>query len=212
MKSKASRQIIDGKGVRMISTAEVVRAIDLFMADDGMIHNVNEESGKGRGKVFAGNLLRVIGVLLMALVIATCLIVVVPSFTGYDSYVVASGSMEPELPVGCMVYSQKTEPELLRTGDIIVFRDPTRGTTPITHRVVTNNPFTQTIVTKGDANEREDVNLATYENVIGKVEYYAPYIGYAASLFSNAFGKIVAGLILVEGWLLIEIGRRMKMR
>ena len=193
----------------MISTAEVVRAIDLFMADDGMIHNVNEESGKGRGKAFAGNLLKVIGVLLMALVIATCLIVVVPSFTGYDSYVVASGSMEPNLPVGCMVYSKKTEPELLRTGDIIVFKDPSRGTTPITHRVVTNNPFTQTIVTKGDANEREDVNMATYENVIGKVEYYAPYIGYAALLFSNAFGKIVAGLILIEGWLLIEIGRRM---
>ena len=193
----------------MISTAEVVRAIDLFMADDGMIHNVNEESGQGRGKVFAGNLLRVIGVLLMVLVIASSLIVVVPSFTGYDSFVVASGSMEPELPVGCMVYSKKTEPELLRAGDIIVFKDPSRGTTPITHRVVTNNPFTQTIVTKGDANEREDVNMATYENVIGKVEYYAPYIGYAALLFSNAFGKIVAGLILIEGWLLIEIGRRM---
>ncbi|MBE6019008.1 MAG: signal peptidase I [Clostridiales bacterium] len=197
----------------MLKIYSNANALDMSRVERNQdLYKEAEADSVRRGSKVAGHILSTLGAFIMLLVIAACLIVVVPGFAGYRSYVVASGSMEPLFPVGTIVYVEETEPLLLRTGEIIVFRDPSRGTTPITHRVVANNTDKQLIRTKGDANEGEDINPVTYENVIGTVEYYLPYAGYATFLFANTFGKIVACLILVEAWLLMELGRRMKMR
>ena len=172
--------------------------------------NTPSRSSKDRFSVFTGHLLTGLGVLFISFVLVSCLSFIAPKIAGYDAYVVASGSMEPNLPVGCIVYSKDVEPSQLRMGDVIVFNDPSRGTAPITHRVVTNNPFTQTITTKGDANDNEDVNPVSYENVVGIVKAHVPYLGYAVSLYSNILGKITAALLIIEAWLLTEIGRRLK--
>ena len=124
---------------------------------------------RAAGRNAAGRILYVIGALLMAVVIAACFSLVIPKLAGYDVYVVVSGSMEPAIPVGSIVYSHKTEPAELQTDDVIVFIDSARGETPITHRVVTNDTAACLITTKGDANEHEDVDPVTYDNVIGKV-------------------------------------------
>jgi len=42
---------------------------------------------------------------------------------GYEVLVVQSGSMEPEYPVGSMVYVKPVDAEQLRTGDVITFTD-----------------------------------------------------------------------------------------
>lgn len=197
----------------MLKIYSNANALDMSRVERNQdLYKEAEADSVRRGSKVAGHILSTLGAFIMLLVIAACLIVVVPGFAGYRSYVVASGSMEPLFPVGTIVYVEETEPLLLRTGEIIVFNDPSRGTTPITHRVVANNTDKQLIRTKGDANEGEDVNPVTYDNVIGTVEYYLPYVGYAISLFASTFGKIVACLILVEAWLLMELGRRMKMR
>lgn len=178
---------------------------------ENSVTNENQEGkGTGRSASFTGRLLHGIGVFLMAFVVAACLVVVIPKIAGYESYIVISGSMEPTFPVGSIVYSKETDPTLLRSGDVIVFSDPSRGTAPITHRVVSNNPFTQTIRTKGDANSREDVNPVSYEDVIGKVERYLPSVGFIAAMFSTKTGKFIVALMLLEAWLLMEIGSRLK--
>lgn len=159
-----------------------------------------------------GKFLIAAGRLVMLVVVAACLSLVIPHFIGYETYVVVSGSMEPNIPVGSIVYSKKADPAALQTGDVIVFVDPARGTTPITHRVVTNDTAAGAIVTKGDANEAEDVNPATYDNIKGKVAVHIPRMGFLASALTSFLGKLVAILMLMEAWLLIEIGNRLKIR
>ena len=153
-----------------------------------------------------------IGVIIIVIVASACLSIVIPKLAGYNVYVVVSGSMEPAIPVGSIVYSKEVDPAQLQTGDVIVFTDPARGTTPITHRVVTNDTGTKTIITKGDANEREDANPVTYNHVIGIVTRHVPRIGFTAAMFTSLLGKVTAGLLLLEAWLLIEIGSRLMKR
>lgn len=172
--------------------------------------NENETKADMKGRNAFGRLLRVTGIILMLIVICACLSLIIPKAAGYEAYVVVSGSMEPNIPVDSLVYSKKTDPALLRAGDVIVFRDATRGTTPITHRVVSNNPFTGTIITKGDANAQQDANPVSYDDVVGKVKMHIPRIGSITAMFSSTFGRIIAVLILLEAWLLMEIGRRLR--
>lgn len=148
----------------------------------------------------------------MVVVICACLSLAIPKLAGYDIYVVVSGSMEPNIPVRSIVLSKEIEPSQLQTGDVIVFIDPARGTTPITHRIVENDTAAGTIRTKGDANEHEDVNPVTYDNVIGKVHAHIPRMGYVAHTLTSLLGKIVAVFLLIEAWLLIEIGKRSSAR
>ena len=194
----------------MIRTADIVRAIDMSRVErNEAIYRENEMANAGRGARVAGRVLKAIGVVLMVFVIAACLSLVIPKIAGYDAYVVVSGSMEPSIPVGSIVYSKPTEPETLVEGEVIVFKVPARGETPITHRVVINDPLTRTITTKGDANENMDANPVPYDNVVGKVVRYVPRVGFTVAMFTSAIGKLVAVLLLLEAWLLIEVGRRL---
>jgi len=199
------------KDKAMIRVVDIAQAIDMSRVErNEAIYRENEAVPKREGSVTAGRILHAIGVVLLVIVLTACLSLVIPKAAGYDAYVVVSGSMEPNIPVGSIVYSKETDPALLRAGDVIVFVNPARGTTPITHRVVSNNPVTGSIITKGDANSNEDANPVSYDNVIGVVKAHVPRIGFTAAMFTSAFGKLVAALILLEAWLLIEIGRRLK--
>ena len=199
----------------MIRIVDIAGAIDMSRVErNELIYKENEKENSmaepGRGARLAGRILHVIGVLLMVIVLAACLSLVIPKLAGYDGYVVVSGSMEPNIPVGSIVYSKEVDPALLRSGDVIVFIDETRGSTPITHRVVSNNPFTKSIITKGDANANQDANPVSYDNVIGLVTMHIPRVGFTAAMFTTRLGKLVAALILLEAWLLTEVGRRLR--
>ena len=195
----------------MIRIEDIAGAIDMSRVERNLdTYEENEVRAKRKGTAVAGRILNAVGIVLMVVVLAACLSLVIPRIAGYDAYVVVSGSMEPNIPVGSIVYSKETDPALLRSGEVIVFVDPARGETPITHRVVSNNPFTATIITKGDANEHEDVNPVAYDNVIGVVSAHIPRIGFTAAMFTSKLGKLVAAMILLEAWLLTEIGRRLK--
>ena len=197
----------------MIRAADILDTI--FMSGVGnnrsQYEDIFEEKNKRSHKI-AGRALCVAGITLIVLIASACLSLIVPRLAGYEGYVVVSGSMEPNIPTGSVIYSKKTDPALLQTGDVIVFADEARGTTPITHRVVTNDPSTGTIITKGDANEFADMNPVTYDEVIGKVAAHVPRIGFPVAMFTTVLGKIVAALLLLEGWVLNEIGRRLKFR
>jgi len=45
----------------------------------------------------------------------------IPSIFGIKAYIVTSGSMEPELPVGSLIYVKSTDKEILEIGDSITF-------------------------------------------------------------------------------------------
>ena len=80
-----------------------------------------------------------------------------PSFLGIKTYVIISGSMEPNISVGDIVIARniKNEERELKIGDIISFRS---GHSVITHRIVNiekDNNGVLRIRTKGDSNNTE---------------------------------------------------------
>lgn len=143
-----------------------------------------------------------LGTVILLLLVALCLPLTLPRVFGYGIYAVVSGSMEPAIPTGSLVYIEKTQPEDIREGDIIAFYGARDSAAVITHRVVENNELEGIFVTKGDANEKEDVNPVDYRDFIGKEVLAVPGLGQAAQVFTSAQGKIGAGAVLLGALLL----------
>ena len=151
------------------------------------------------------------GTVLLTVTVLLCLVLAVPRLADIDTYVVVSGSMEPAIPVGSMVYSRPVDPATLQPGDIIVFYGTSRNdSVPVTHRVVENHTDTGEIITKGDANQSTDIQPAVYINIVGKVVAHIPGLGLPASLLATLTGKIALAMLIVAGYLLTEIGGRLR--
>ena len=137
-----------------------------------------------------------LGTILLIAVILACIPLTVPRVMGYQIYSVVTGSMEPEIPVGSMVYVKSIAPKELKEKDVVAFYGGRDTNAIITHRVVNNNLISGQITTKGDANKTEDMNPVSYSDVIGIVEYTIPKVGALAQIFTSTQGKIAtAGVV-----------------
>lgn len=106
-----------------------------------------------------------------------------------------TSSMEPELPVGSLVFVQPTAYEEIHIGDDITFvRD--QNLTLVTHRVIEKDDKTQFITTQGIANNSADAPV-NYQNVVGKVVFHIPYIGHFVIWISTTKGKIICEIIII---------------
>ena len=97
-----------------------------------------------------------------------------PSFLGIKTYIIVSGSMEPNLNIGDIVIVRETDN--IKKGDIISFRE---NMEIITHRVNDIKLFDDEIKyqTKGDNNNSVDIELVELKNIEGKVINKIPKIG-----------------------------------
>ena len=193
-------------------------------AEEAVSNNKEEkaaETKKKKGKpTLLGRFLNFLGSFIMLAVILMCLALAAPRLAGIKNFVVISGSMEPAIPVGSMVYSKEVDPKTLETGDVIVFYsgNPVQGDAgagdmiPVTHRVVLNDTTAGEITTKGDANEQNDISKVTYLNVEGKVIFHIPKLGFLAAPLSSVKGKIAVALIILAGYLLTEVGSSIRKR
>lgn len=148
-----------------------------------------------------------IGTLMLLVVIAAALPLTVPNFMGYDVYNVVSGSMEPTIPIGSIIYVKDTDPADIKSGDIIAFKS---GDSVIMHRVKENKVVEGTFVTKGDANEAEDMNNVPYDDLIGIVVRHIPILGQLLILFGSTFGRICMVCFAACGALLNILGGRFR--
>lgn len=148
-----------------------------------------------------------IGTLMLLVVIAAALPLTVPNFMGYDVYNVVSGSMEPTIPIGSIIYVKDTDPADIKSGDIIAFQS---GDSVIMHRVKENKVVEGTFVTKGDANEAEDMNNVPYDDLIGIVVRHIPILGQLLILFGSTFGRICMVCFAACGALLNILGGRFR--
>lgn len=146
---------------------------------------------------------KVIGNLLIGLIILACLPVAVPKLLGIQTYNVISGSMEPSISVGSIVYVKNAEFDELAEGDVIAFES---GASVVTHRITSIDSQSKLITTKGDANDTEDFVPVAYVNVIGRVVAHVPFLGYIASWLSEITGKVIAVMLLLIGLLLSNAG------
>lgn len=145
---------------------------------------------------------------------AVCLPLTVPRVFGFHIYTVISGSMEPAIPIGSLLYIQKLPPEDMKEKDVIAYYGGHGQSAIITHRVVENRVLMGEFVTKGDANAAEDMEPVPYDDFIGKVRLTIPKVGVAAQAFFSTPGKIAAvsliGLAVLLQVLASVLGRGKK--
>jgi signal peptidase len=122
-------------------------------------------------------------------------------------YVVASGSMIPELQVyDVLVVQGHVTFEEIQVGDIIVFDRPSGHDRVIVHRVVSitdDNP--KTIRTKGDNNVASIPGTdfpITEKEYIGKVQFQIPQIGYVTQVLKPPTNYIL--IVLVIGVMIVK--------
>ena len=170
--------------------------------------SANRRPEKKGGKFFPA-LCNIIGTLLLLLVIAVSLPLALPRFLGYEAYHVETGSMEPAIPVGSLVYVDPVSPETLEPGDVVAFRS---GETVITHRVVENHYFYNELITKGDANEKEDINPVRYDEVVGRVTVHFPVLGRFLSVYALPVSKVYLLALAACGVMLNVLAGRIRTR
>ncbi len=119
---------------------------------------------------------------------------VIPWAFGINPYIVLSGSMEPEIHTGAVVIVNTKDTEV-ETGDIVTYRLPkTDGSESlVTHRIIGEDE--DGYITKGDANDVEDMTRVKKEQIVGTCMFSIPMLGY---LLANRKLMVVAA-----GWLLL---------
>lgn len=132
-------------------------------------------------------LCNLIGILILLGVLAICLPLTVPRLAGYEIFNVESGSMEPDIPAGSVVYVRDADPAEIQPEEVIAF---TREGQQIVHRVTENWIVEGQFVTKGDANPIEDLANVPYSDFIGRVTYHIPFLGGFLTLLTGTIGKV----------------------
>jgi len=133
----------------------------------------------------------VAAVVLLGLLLVTSLI---PIPGNIDIKIVQSGSMEPSIKTGGLVIIKPFSE--YHIGDVIMFGEDTKTKVPTTHRIVADEVRSGVFyyTTKGDANEDPDPQQVKQSEVIGKVLFSIPYLGYVLD-----FAKKPMGFILLIG-------------
>ena len=139
-----------------------------------------------KGGMFLPALCNIVGTLILVAVIAVSLPLAIPRMLGYEAYNVESGSMAPAIPEGSVVYVEGVLPDSLEPEEIIAFYS---NGVVVTHRVIENHYFYDELVTKGDANEKEDINPVPYSQVIGRVKWHLPLLGKLLAIYSTQVTK-----------------------
>lgn len=127
------------------------------------------------------------------LLVGVTLLFFVPSLPvadGIDVKIVKSGSMEPSIMTGGIVVIRKSATYI--PGDIITFQSQ-GADIPTTHRIISveEGDGKTMFVTKGDANEDQDTELALRENVIGKVQFTVPFLGFVLDFARQPLGFVI---------------------
>ena len=100
----------------------------------------------------------------------------VPKILGYHEYAVLSGSMEPGIPVGAIVYEKNFSESEAREGAVVTYQLP--AGTLVTHRIISVDEEEQTVVTQGDANNVADAAPIAWQQIVGVYAFHIPYLGY----------------------------------
>ena len=162
-----------------------------------------------------GRAIRIGAALALLLVVASFVVQAFPRLVGADyALTVLSGSMEPAIGTGSIVFVAETPPEQIQERDVMTYRDD--GGNLVTHRVVGKHSAGASVrfVTQGDANENPDPEPVYRGDVVGTVLFSIPLLGYVVSFGNTTVGYVTLVLIPVmlfvfnELWELWKAGTR----
>ena len=127
-------------------------------------------------------------------------------FSGhYQLRPVLSSSMEPMLPVGGVVVTERIPMSTVRAGDVVVFHRPDQPKELMVHRIIalTPGPSGPVVQTRGDANRVADPWKVSLRGPTAyRVLFAVPLVGYVAVWVHSPAGRdtlILVGLLLVAG-------------
>ncbi len=138
----------------------------------------------------------------LALIALLFVISIFPITGNIKFLIVQSGSMEPKVNMGGIVMVKPADN--YEIGDIISFQS---GKEIVTHRieeirVIKGKPF---YTTKGDANNAPDRKEISKSEVMGKVLFDLPYLGYVIDFIKKPLGFILIIMIPVLFIIIDEI-------
>ena len=178
--------------------------------DNDNLTKLSGKKKKTKGGKIVPALCNIAGTFLILAVLAIALITVLPQAFGMEVYNITSGSMEPVIPVGSIVFVRPVSSEevsSIETDEVIAYKD---GGTVIVHRVVRNNVVEGEIIAKGDSNEDTDILPVPYANVIGRVERHYPVLGDVMVISTTTAGKINLFIFALCGALLNILAGRLR--
>lgn len=123
--------------------------------------------------------------------------------SGAKGYAVTSNSMADKLVRGDVVFSRSVSFDEIKEGDIITVRVGNAGF--FTHRVIEINHDKKTVITKGDANDANDPMETNSNDIVGKMWYSVPFLGYFSILFAGAAGMKAIIILVIIALLLIAM-------
>lgn len=146
---------------------------------------------------------RIVNVLsyIVYFMIIVYILLLVPMIFKYRPLVVLSGSMEPSLQVGSVIYYKEVAKDEIKEKDIITFE--TSDKKLVSHRVVKLEE--DMFITKGDANNSVDPLKVSYNTIKGKVsKFNVRYLGHYVKFVNdnNIIVIVLAILILVSEFIL----------
>lgn len=127
-----------------------------------------------------------------------------PSFAGYSTLIVTTGSMNGTIDEGDMIIIKKAKSSTrFKTGDIVTFVSPDTQML-VTHRIIRISG--DRIYTKGDANNAEDTHSITSSDIVGTVTKRIPHVGLFFRwvkesgwiYFVAAAAVIIVGVVLLK--------------
>lgn len=120
----------------------------------------------------------------------------VPSFCGFSSLYVETGSMSGTIEEDDIIVIKKSEE--YKIGDIITFIHEDEEI-PTTHRIISYTSDGK-YITKGDANESKDRIEVSEEEILGKVVAHLRGLSLFIGWFTEGGGYIyIVGIVLVVG-------------
>lgn len=135
-----------------------------------------------------------------------------PSVLGVTPLVVQSGSMsgtaKDHIEVGDLIFVTRADTSALKAGDVIAFKE---GSIVVTHRIVrveTAEDGSLSFVTKGDANNTEDIAPVAAENVVGIYKTRIPALGDVAMFMQKPVGMAIFIGIPVLAFVLYDSAAR----
>jgi signal peptidase I len=128
---------------------------------------------------------------------------------GLQLLAVMSGSMEPTIQVGGIVGVLPTPASSLQVGDVITFANQSQPDVLVTHRIVSidERGGQELLTTRGDANDSADAVAVPATRAVGRVEFTAPWLGYAMVWLASPLAKAAILGISVLGLVLPSLKR-----
>jgi signal peptidase len=149
-------------------------------------------------------ILKVIYYIFLAFIAVIALLLIFSTFPiagNFKIMTVLSGSMQPAIKTGSIVV---VKPESsYKIGDVITFGPYSKKKPPTTHRIydieVTGGE--PVYITKGDANNGPDTRKVAKKDIVGKVLFSIPFVGYVLEVAKKPVGFMV--LIIVPAVIVV---------